>query len=139
MARSAHSGCRPLASPGVYKRILVGTDGSPTAQRAVDRAVDVAKTLGATLTVLTASRPEAGERLMAEERARIGDAGVTIETKVVEKDPATALLDEVEQGGYDLLVVGNKGMTGVGRFFLGSVPNKVSHHVNTSLLIVRTT
>jgi nucleotide-binding universal stress UspA family protein len=76
---------------------------------------------------------------MAEERARIGDAGVTIETKVVEKDPATALLDEVEQGGYDLLVVGNKGMTGVGRFFLGSVPNKVSHHVNTSLLIVRTT
>ena len=123
----------------MYTRILVGTDGSPTAQMAVDRAVEMARTLGATLTVLTASRPEPGERLMAQERARLADTGVDLETKVVEKDPATALLDEVEHGRYDLLVVGNKGMTGVGRFFLGSVPNKVSHHVNTSLLIVRTT
>ena len=39
----------------------------------------------------------------------------------------------------DLIVVGNKGMTGASRFFLGSVPNKVSHHINRSLLIVRTT
>ena len=123
----------------MYKRILVGTDGSPTAQLAVDRAVDVARTLDATLTVLTASRPEPGERLMEQERVRLADRGVEIETKVVEKDPATALLDEVEKGGYDLLVVGNKGMTGVGRFFLGSVPNKVSHHVPCSLLIVKTT
>ena len=49
------------------------------------------------------------------------------------------LVDETEQGGYDLLVVGNKGMTGASRFFLGSVPNKVSHHAPTALLIVRTT
>lgn len=41
--------------------------------------------------------------------------------------------------GYDLLVVDNKGMTGPGRFLLGSVPNKVSHHVPCSLLIVHTT
>jgi nucleotide-binding universal stress UspA family protein len=123
----------------VYNRILVGTDGSPTAQIAVDRAVEVARTLKATLTVLTAGRTEPGEKLLAKERDRLSEAGVDIETKVVEKEPATALLEEVEQGGYDLLVVGNKGMTGVGRFFLGSVPNKVSHHVPCSLLIVRTT
>jgi nucleotide-binding universal stress UspA family protein len=43
-------------------------------------------------------------------------------------------------GGYDLLVVGNRGMTGVTRFLrLGSVPNKVSHHLPCSLLIVKTT
>ena len=123
----------------MYQRILVGTDGSPTAQIAVDRAVEVARTLDAQLTVLTASRKEQGEKLLAAERERLDQAGVEIDTKVVENDPATALLDEAERGGYDLLVVGNKGMTGVGRFFLGSVPNKVSHHVNCSLLIVRTT
>src|SRR5438270_296696 len=52
---------------------------------------------------------------------------------------ATALVEVADEGDYDLLVVGNKGMTGASRFFLGSVPNKVSHHVNRSLLIVRTT
>ena len=123
----------------MYKRILVGTDGSDTATIAVDRAVDVARTLGASLTLLTASRKDRGDELMDRERRRLADTGVDLETKVVEADPATALLDEVAGGGYDLLVVGNKGMTGVGRFFLGSVPNKVSHHVACSLLIVRTT
>jgi nucleotide-binding universal stress UspA family protein len=123
----------------VYKRILVGTDGSPTAQLAVDRAAEVARQLQAELTVLTAMRKTTGDQLLAKERERLEPTGVAVTTKVVEKDPATALIDEVEQGGYDLLVVGNKGMTGVGRFFLGSVPNKVSHHVPCSLLIVRTT
>jgi nucleotide-binding universal stress UspA family protein len=123
----------------VYKRILVGTDGSPTAQLAVDRAAEVARQLEAELTVLTAMRKTTGDQLVAKERARLEPTGVAVTTKVVEKDPATALIEEVEQGGYDLLVVGNKGMTGVGRFFLGSVPNKVSHHVPCSLLIVRTT
>jgi nucleotide-binding universal stress UspA family protein len=123
----------------VYKRILVGTDGSPTAQIAVDRAAEVARQLDAELTVLTAMRKTTGDQLLAKERERLAPTGLAVTTKVVEKDPATALIDEVEQGGYDLLVVGNKGMTGVGRFFLGSVPNKVSHHVPCSLLIVRTT
>ena len=123
----------------MYKRILVGTDGSATASIAVDRAVDVARTVGASLTLLTAGRKDRGEELMQRERDRLADSGLDLDTKVVEADPATALLDEATSGGYDLLVVGNKGMTGVGRFFLGSVPNKVSHHVDCSLLIVRTT
>jgi len=141
MARSTHPvGHRPAASlTPVYKRILVGTDGSPTAQIAVDRAAEVARTLDAELTVLTAMRATTGEALVAKERERLAPTGVDVTTKVVEQDAASALIEEVEQGGYDLLVVGNKGMTGVGRFFLGSVPNKVSHHVPCSLLIVRTT
>ena len=52
-------------------------------------------------------------------------------------DPASVLADLAS--GYDLLVVGNKGMTGASRFLLGSVPNKVSHHSPCSLLIVHTT
>ena len=67
------------------------------------------------------------------------DAGVKIDTRVDDRDASTALVEVCDDGDYDLLVVGNKGMTGASRFFLGSVPNKVSHHINRSLLIVRTT
>ena len=56
-----------------------------------------------------------------------------------EGDPADAILDVAEELGADLIVVGNKGMSGAKRFLLGSVPNKVSHHAPCSVLIVRTT
>lgn len=121
----------------MYERILVGTDGSATAARAVARAAEVAADTGATLTVLTAGSGAGAERLVAEAAALHGGR-VPVETLVRAGDPATVLLDEAE-GGYDLLVVGNKGMTGVARFLLGSVPNKVSHHAPCALLIVRTT
>ena len=53
--------------------------------------------------------------------------------------PRTRFLDVAEEQGAELIVVGNKGMTGAKRFLLGSVPNKVSHHAPCSVLIVRTT
>jgi nucleotide-binding universal stress UspA family protein len=49
------------------------------------------------------------------------------------------LIETAERVGADLLVIGNKGMSGVRRFVLGSVPNKISHHCPCSLLIVHTT
>lgn len=123
----------------MYKNILVGTDGSATAAIAVERAVEVAAATGARLTILTVDREERGRKIVDEVAGKHADSGVVIETKVLSGDPASVLVDETEQGGYDLLVVGNKGMTGASRFFLGSVPNKVSHHAPTALLIVRTT
>ena len=123
----------------MYKRILVGSDGSTTAAKAVDRAVELAKAAGATLTILTAGAGEHAKEIVDREATRHADAGVTIDTRVDERDAATALVEVAEEGNYDLLVVGNKGMTGASRFFLGSVPNKVSHHIQRSLLIVRTT
>ncbi len=124
----------------MYERILVGTDGSSTAARAVARAVEVARSTGASLTILTASGKASAQRVVDDAAETHRGAGVAIDTLVVDDDPVTALLDTAERGGYDLLVVGNKGMTGVTRFFkLGAVPNKISHHLNTSLLIVRTT
>jgi nucleotide-binding universal stress UspA family protein len=123
----------------VYKRILVGTDGSTTAAKAVDRAVELAKASGATITILTAGTGEHAKQIVDREAARYADAGVQIDTRVDERDASTALVEVAEDGDYDLLVVGNKGMTGASRFFLGSVPNKVSHHIQRSLLIVRTT
>ena len=67
------------------------------------------------------------------------DAGVDVETHAREGDPADAILDVAEEENADLIVVGNKGMTGAKRFLLGSVPNKVSHHAPCSVMIIRTT
>jgi nucleotide-binding universal stress UspA family protein len=123
-----------------FSKILVGTDGSATAAKAVDRAVQVANTADASLTIFSAARPDKGGPVVEREAARHRDAGIEIDTMVVDTDPVSGLIDQAAKGGYDLLVMGNKGMTGVTRFFrLGSVPNKVTHHLPCSLLIVKTT
>ena len=121
-------------------RILVGTDGSSTARLAVDRAADVARAAGATLTVLMAGSEAKARPIVDAEVDRLRAGGVDARGVVAGADPASALVEEAEAGAYDLVVVGNKGMTGARRFFtLGSVPNKVSHHLPRNLLIVRTT
>ncbi|MGK2947210.1 MAG: universal stress protein [Acidimicrobiales bacterium] len=124
----------------MYERILVGTDGSKTAAKAVDRAVAVAASSGASLTILSAAPLDKGEAVVQAEAQRHAEAGVDIATKVVDTDPVSALIEEAVDGRFDLLVMGNKGMTGLTRFFkLGSVPNKITHHLPCSLLIVKTT
>jgi nucleotide-binding universal stress UspA family protein len=123
----------------VFERILVGTDGSKTAATAVDRAVEVAADTGAALTIFTAAKRAKGEATVAAEQRRHANAGVAIDVKVVEGDAVHALVEEAGSGRYDLLVMGNKGMTGLSRFFTSSVPGRVSHHIPCSLLIVKTT
>ena len=123
----------------MYDKILVGTDGSATAQIAVDRAVEVAVASKAKLIIMSVGKADRAQSVVDAEVNRVSATGVDVETRVASGDASTALVEEAENGGYDLLVVGNKGMTGASRFLLGSVPNKVSHHVPTALLIVRTT
>lgn len=124
----------------LFNKILVGTDGSATATKAVARAVEVAGSHSASLTIFTAARAERGQAVVDAEAAKYADAGVAIDTKVVDTDAVSGLINEAGSGHYDLLVMGNKGMTGVTRFFkLGSVPNKVTHNLPCSLLIVKTT
>jgi nucleotide-binding universal stress UspA family protein len=147
----------------VFRSIVVGTDGSETAQKAVQAAVDLAKLTGAKLELVSAYEPVSSQRLrdearqvpadlqwmvnpredvdatLAEAAGRVGEAGVQSRTYAREGDPADAILDVAEELGSDLIVVGNKGMTGAKRFLLGSVPNKVSHHAPCSVMIVRTT
>ncbi len=148
----------------MYKQIVVGTDGSAGANIAVDAAIELARMTGATLHVVTARKivspfvagaaesgvaavniDEAndavlaeGQRLCAAVIERAQAAGVKGEGHAVPGDAADALLRVVEDANADLLVVGNRGMSGARRFVLGSVPNKVSHHCPTNLLIVDT-
>ena len=76
---------------------------------------------------------------LKEAGAALEEQGLKIERYAREGDPADAILDVAEEQTADLIVVGNKGMTGAKRFLLGSVPNKVSHHAPCSVMIIRTT
>jgi nucleotide-binding universal stress UspA family protein len=122
------------------ERILVGTDGSSTAERAVDRALEVAKASGASLTVVCAGPEPRAKAVVDATLARLQDTGVEIDGLTGDGEPSSVLVDIAEAGGYDLLVTGNRGMTGITRFLrLGSVPNRVTHHLPCNMLIVKTT
>ena len=148
----------------MFGRIVVGTDGSDTAAEAVRQATELAKLSGARLEIVSAFEPIPQQVVQQEAREAPGDvqyeigpredvnlilegaageaknAGVEeVQTHAREGDPADAILDVAEEINADLIVVGNKGMTGARRFLLGSVPNKVSHHAPCSVIIVRTT
>jgi nucleotide-binding universal stress UspA family protein len=119
-------------------KVLVGTDGSATAAVAVARAVDVAATTGAELTILSAGRD--GERVAKEAAARHEAPGLTIHTLGVPGSAADALVDEARSGRYDLLVTGNKGLTGIRRLSpKDRTPHRVAHHLPCSFLVVKTT
>ena len=146
----------------MFASILVGTDGSDTAREAVRQAVELARRHGARLDGVSAYEPVPEGRLRVEARqaphdlqwavnlredvdATLAEAagiaragGVAAATYARQGDPADAILDVAEERGADLIVVGNKGMTGARRFLLGSVPNRVSHHAPCSVLIIRT-
>ena len=115
----------------MYERIVVGTDLSRTARVATDRAAALAAHLGAQLTLVHAGAD------LGEEFTRLGDE-YGAETVTRPGSPAEVLIDEADSLNADLLVVGSVGMSGARRFLLGSVPNKVSHHANCDLLIVKT-
>ncbi|HEX4484110.1 MAG TPA: universal stress protein [Solirubrobacteraceae bacterium] len=147
----------------MFKSIVVGTDGSDTATQAVRQAIELARAVNGRLDLVSAYEPVPAQRLNEERRNAPEDlqwaispredvdatlqaaavpaqeAGVPVELFARQGDPADAILDVAEEREADLIVVGNKGMTGAKRFLLGSVPNKVSHHAPCSVLIVRTT
>lgn len=139
----------------MFGTILVGTDGSGTASIAVEQAVGLAKASGATLVVLSAYPPPSdaappfadaqgypgvtvAQGLLEDIERRYADE-VSLRTIIREGEPADVIIEAAETNGVDLIVLGNKGMTGAKRFVIGSVPNTVSHHSPCDILIVHTT
>lgn len=121
--------------PAEYHKILVATDGSPTADIAVRKTRSLANSLGASLTLISIG-PDAAKVL----GRAIEDHDLTgVEAIEEQGDAASKICEVAETKGFDLTVVGNKGMTGSKRFLLGSVPNKVSHYGLVDVLIARTT
>jgi nucleotide-binding universal stress UspA family protein len=127
----------------VIGTIVVGTDGSETAESAVQRAGDLAKATGATLHVVSAHDgavpPDLTTALLDRSSGALHVRGIECQAHARRGDPAEALLDVADEERADVIVVGSKGMHGGRRFLLGSVPDKVSHHASCSVLIVRTT
>ena len=139
--------------------IAVGTDGSETAGRAVEFAIDMAARFGSELVIGTSYEPVAEDRIRkdqdeapaeiqwsinptqdvdatlrdVEERAKSRGLRVTSEARMGK--PAKVLCKIAEEHGADLLVVGSKGMH---RRHLTSVPNTVSHEAPCSVVVVKT-
>ena len=146
----------------MFETIVVGTDGSATAEEAVRQAAALARTCGdrTRVHVVTAYQPietmivapeviptgitgmvdPRGEaRAVADEAAaKVRAEGVEVETYVWPGDPASAIIDVATTAKADVIVVGSRGMSGAARFLLGSVPNRISHHAPCNVLIVRT-
>ncbi|HEY8215805.1 MAG TPA: universal stress protein [Acidimicrobiia bacterium] len=127
----------------MFTTIVVGTDGSDRASQAVERALMLASAYDATLHVVHAYK---GTREQVEDTARavadqlaemLGTRGVEVRTHAMQGDPADVILDFAYDAGADLIVIGNRGMTGR-RGHFSSIPNSISHDASCSVLIVPT-
>jgi nucleotide-binding universal stress UspA family protein len=142
-----------------YKVIVVGTDGSDRATVAVSEALALAKVSGAELHAVHMVHPAVSAGFADTRSAQFEVAGMRDEAEKIKAklladaesegvslvvhnpggdDAADAILSIAEAVGADLIVVGNRGMSGMARFVLGSVPNKVAHRCPCSVLIVDT-
>jgi nucleotide-binding universal stress UspA family protein len=120
----------------VYRTVVVGTDGSDSSLRAVERAGVLAGSCGATLVV--GSHPAEGTVRTAAERAAA--AGVKdVRTVAVQGSPVETLVEVVRREKADLLVVGNRGLAGIEGRLLGSVPADATRRSECDVLVVHTT
>src|SRR4051812_15297235 len=136
--------------------IVVGTDGSPGAEAAVQKVIELASGKGPTVHVVCAYPGKSAlERLgmtskqdpvdmrgvaadlLARAERRLTEAGFTVEKYAREGDPARTIIEVAEESGAALIAVGAHGTAGDKQFHIGSIATKLSHHAPTSLLIVR--
>ena len=144
-----------------YQTIVVGTDGSDSSLRAVDKAGQIAAGSGAKVVVATAYFPQSEDQraadvlkdegckmagnapiyaILREARDRAHAAGAkNVEEKPIVGAPVDALVDLAEEVNADLLVVGNVGLSTIAGRLLGSVPANVARRSKTDVLIVHTT
>jgi nucleotide-binding universal stress UspA family protein len=143
----------------MYKNILVAVDGSPHADRALADAIDLARATDGALTLVTVApdpaalavspgfayavdygeiledlQREYGE-LLEKEKAKI-PAEVKSQARLLSGRPAPALLDELQNGDYDLIVMGSRGRGGLRSLMLGSVSQAVLHASPVPVLVV---
>lgn len=132
-----------MAPEPKFASIVVGTDGSDRAAQAVEQAATLAHAYAATLHVVHAYQGTQGpivrraKQVAERVQEDLADRDVEVQTHAVLGHPADAVLDLAFSCGADLIVVGNRGMTGRGRI-LGSVPNAIAHSARCAVLIVPT-
>ena len=144
----------------MYETIVVGTDGSSRANIALDHAIALAHAFGSQLHIVHAvnDRPrdsatmggatkahleinqsyDRGDPVTAAAMTRANEHGVSGQIHAPLGDPADMLISIAEAQHADLVVLGNRGMGGLRRFVLGSVPDRIAHRCPCNLLIVDT-
>jgi nucleotide-binding universal stress UspA family protein len=118
-----------------YTRVLMATDGSSTAASAIQIGGGLAAAVGAEARVIHVGEEARGTEVL-DQAARL--LPVTALGRTVAGDPAKRIVEVAQDEGCDLIVIGNKGMTGARRF-LASVPSKVARHAKAHVLLVKTT
>jgi len=135
----------------MFQRILVPLDGSPRAERAIPVAVRIARASGGTVILVRAidtivdfwmaDIPQAklteGENYLADIRAAIDLEGVATEVKLLSGPAASIILRTAHSSQADLIVLCSHGYTGLTRWAMGSVAEKVAHHATIPLLVLR--
>ncbi|MCL2148476.1 MAG: universal stress protein [Methanomassiliicoccaceae archaeon] len=140
-----------------FKKVLVPTDGSEFTKHAVDIAIELAGLSGGRVTALYvldrtvyANSPmdtalvnvydaleKEGASATSYVMERAGAAGVEAEEKRIEGVPAKAILQEAEDGGYDVIVMGSLGRTGISKLLMGSVAEKIVQNAKCPVMVAK--
>lgn len=138
----------------MYKKILVGYDGSQAARKAVDTAAGLAKQHAAELYVLTVARPpevaddveteaviensrQYHRRMLADLKSGLAVKNVKAHFEVAVGHPAEQIIYHADKHGVDLIVVGDRGRSKFTRLLLGSISKQVAEHADRPVMLVR--
>jgi nucleotide-binding universal stress UspA family protein len=138
----------------MYRKILVGYDGSAAGRKAFDAALELAAKHGAELYVLSVARPpevaddveteaviensrQYHRRMLAELKSSVAARGVKTHFEVAVGHPAEQIIFDADRHGADLIVVGHRGRSNLARFLLGSVSKQVVQYAGHPVLVVR--
>ena len=148
----------------MYKHLLIATDGSELAGKAVDHGLALARDMGARVTLLTVSEPvvlgtddalnlgvlstinadlqqareRAAAKLFAPATERAAAEGVQVDTRhVVDRHPAEAIVEVAREAGCDLVVMASHGRRGLRRLLLGSQTSEVLGQCDVPVLVIR--
>ncbi|GEN35003.1 MULTISPECIES: universal stress protein [Aneurinibacillus] len=148
----------------MFKKILVAIDGSEMSDKALEAALSIAKEQGAKVSLLHVGKEvvvppymvgemvyisreydidfdeamkKEGEELLGQAKAKAEKQGIETETIYVKGDPARQIVEQAEENGYQLIVIGSRGLSGFKELMLGSVSHKVSQLANCPVLIVK--
>lgn len=133
---------RPREDPAMvgeapYHRVLLATDGSATADRAARKGFALAKRLEASVALVFVGHPKTGELVLADTAATIG-GGAPADQMILEGEPGETIIATAREHGFDLVIVGNKGMAGARAAILGSVPREIAEFAPCDVLVART-
>ena len=126
------------ASQPIYRHVMIATDGSPTADRAARKGYDLAESVGAPVTIVFVGHPATGKLITDDTVAIYGSEEVETTIDLRQGDPSVEILRAAQEHNVDLIVIGNKGMTGMMRFLKSPVPQKVVDAADRDVLVART-